>query len=169
MRFFNRSFYSERQPSPSGSKEIPEYTLELTSEGVEKLVVCGFRPIYEIIQSSREGACISSIIARWRAGDTSVLQQSAGVYGDFTNIPDNLAECHRAIIKAQNVFNSLPLSERERYNMNLNTFLAEAFNPMNHQTNVPVDPVSPAVSSPPESITIDGRTYNIKKEGASNE
>lgn len=133
------------------------------------MVISGFKPIYEIIQSSRDGACISSIITRWRAGDTSVLEKSSGVYGDFTNIPSNLAECHRAIIKAQNIFNSLPLSEREKYNMNLNTFLFETCNSFKNEPPLSTPSVSSDPVPPPESITIDGRTYNIMKDGVPNE
>lgn len=167
MKFFNRTHYPATEPSCAGGKTTAEYGLELDADGNEHLKIIGERPIYEIIQAAAEGANISSIITRWRAGDTSVLDQAAGVYGDFTNIPDNLAESHRAIISAQNYFNSLPLSEREKYGMNLNIFLNSFVDSLNNPIVNSETPAAAAASAAtPETITVDGVTYSINKEVA---
>lgn len=165
MKFFNRTHYPATEFACAGGKTTAEYGLELDADGNEHLKIIGERPIYEIIQAAAEGCNISSIITRWRAGDTSVLEQAAGVYGDFTNIPDNLAESHRAIISAQNYFNSLPLSEREKYGMNLNTFLGSFVDSLNNPiVNSETPAAAPAAT--PETITVDGVTYSINKEVA---
>ena len=161
MSFFSRSFYPARTFTPSGGKTTAEFALELDEDGNEHLVICGERPIYDIIQASAEGASISHIITRWRAGDESVLNKSAGIYGDFTNIPDNLAASQQAIINAQNIFNSLPLSEREKYGMNLTTFLHSIVKAPAAQTP---EAQAPAAQTPAETITVDGVTYSIKQE-----
>ena len=166
MSFFNRSFPPERFFTPSGGKTTAEFALELDQDGNEHLVICGERPIYDIIQASAEGASISHIITRWRAGDESVLNKSFGIYGDFTNIPDNLAASQQAIINAQNIFNSLPLSEREKYGMNLTTFLHSIVKAPAAQTPAAQTPAAqtPAAQTPAETITVDGVTYSIKQE-----
>lgn len=160
MKFFDRSYKPPVKKSPSGGKTCPEFGLQFDIDGNEHLVVIGERPIYEIIQASAEGACIANVISRWRAGDTSVLERSEGFYGDFTDFPENLADCHQAVIKAQNIFNSLPLETREKYGMNFNAFLRGVargdFTP------------APSPSEPQETIMVDGRRYTIDKE-ATNE
>lgn len=168
MKFFSRTDKPGREFTPSGGKTSPEYALELDSEGNEHLVICGEVPNYDIIQASAEGASISHIITRWRAGDESVLNKASGVYGDFTNIPDNLAASQQAIINAQNLFNSLPLSEREKFGMNLTTFLhavsSGEFEFKSSDAKVSITPTAPTSSKPAETITIDGVKYSINQE-----
>lgn len=167
---FSRTSYPPRDFAPSGGKTTPEYGLELDSDGYEHLSIIGERPIYDIIQASAEGASIAHIITRWRSGDESVLNQAAGIYGDFSNLPDNLAESHQAIINAQNLFNSLPLSEREKFGMNLTTFLHSfasmgAVPPAAQPVVEPAaQPSAQASATKPETITVDGVQYSIKQE-----
>ena len=174
MKFFNRSSYPTVKFSPSGSKVIEEYGLERDSEGNERLVVIGQKPIYEIIQASAEGAAISNIITRWRSGDDSVLHVSEGFYADITEIPSSLSEAHSALIKAQNTFNSLPLEVREQFGMNLGRFLSHVSDP-NFSFKPDPDPVSQPssdpliVPTPPEFIEVSGVSYKINKEVVNNE
>lgn len=175
MKFFSRSFYPSTVPADSGEKTVPEYGLQLDIDGNERLVEIGRMPIYDIIQASAEGASIAHIITRWRAGDDSVLNAASGVYGDFTNLPSDLAESHQLIIKAQNTFNSLPLAVREQFAMNLSNFLhAVSLDPgllsnpgsaPNHAPSSAPNPQSPTQSptqSPAQTMVIDGITYQIK-------
>ena len=167
MKFFSRSNRPPLYTSTSGGKTTPKYGLELNNNGQEVLSIIGEEPIYEKIQASTVGTNISELILRWRAGDDSVLDQAHGVFGDFTDIPSDLASSQRAIMKVQSFFNSLPLSEREKYNMNFSAYLSDMVN----QTSVPSAPAAPAALAvpaapavPADTITVDGKTYKFVQE-----
>lgn len=164
MKFFSRSDRPPLYSSTTGEKTTVKYGLEINSDGEEVLSIVGTEPIYEKIQANSIGTNISELILRWRAGDDSVLDQAHGVFGDFTDIPSDLASSQRAIMKVQSFFNSLPLSEREKYNMNFSSYL----NDMVHKFNSPAAPADPETpptpGTPPSTITVDGKTYTFVQE-----
>lgn len=79
---------------------------------------------YEKIQADADASDINTILAKYTAGDTSVLNSKQGSYLDITNIPDNYADILNQINEAQNIFNSLPIEKKEKFEFNLNKFLS---------------------------------------------
>ena len=47
---------------------------------------------YMEIQSYKDECDINLIMARYRNGETDVLSKVQGVYGDFTNVPNDFAQ-----------------------------------------------------------------------------
>lgn len=81
--------------------------------------------LYLDIQSFADSCDINVIMARYRNGETDVLQQIQGVYGDFSNIPSNYAELMNAKLTAENLFNGLAPDVRSKYNNSVEQFMSE--------------------------------------------
>lgn len=142
-----------------GSRTRKEYTPVYDRAGVWHLEESGINNDYLEIQSHAESCDINILMARYRLGETDVLQKVQGTYGDFTNIPTNYAELMNAKIQAENLFMSLHPDVREKYNNSVEQFMSEIgtadgqkklmeiFGPK--QTDVPV----PAPSATVEEVT----------------
>lgn len=95
-------------------------------DGNIKLEIIGKEDTDEMIQSYAESCDISVILARASAGDTSVLNQRVGSYGDFTQMPKTFAEMLQLQIDANNMFNSLPVEIKKKFDNDANKFLVQA-------------------------------------------
>lgn len=111
--------------SESGSEIHVIYTPKVTENGNFELVPSGKENIHEFIQSQKNTTDMSYILARMAAGDPSVMVDGA-VYGDFSNVPDTLAEVLQMQIDSNNLFSKLPLSVREQFDYDPNKFFAQA-------------------------------------------
>lgn len=86
------------------------------SYGKVQLEVAGKESISEMIQSYASQTDMSYIMARLKAGDTSVLgDQARAMYGDFTGLPTSRAEFMQSFIDAQLTFDKLPLDVRANF------------------------------------------------------
>lgn len=110
---------------PVGDREKLEYQPVYDKRGVWHLEESGKTSVYLEIQSYAESCDLNVIMARYRNGETDVLQQVQGVYGDFSNIPANYAEIMNQKIQAENLFASLSADVREKYNNSVEQFMAE--------------------------------------------
>lgn len=77
---------------------------------------------YMEIQSHADECDINLIMARYRNGETDVLSQVQGVYGDFTNVPTNYADILNDTLKMEQLFMSLAPEVREKFNNSVEQF-----------------------------------------------
>ena len=112
--------------SPSGDGFIDEYQLKINKEtGEEELVKVGKRNVFEEIQSFKESADITNIINRFVNGDTDVIHQVNGVYGDFTNAPTSYADYFSKVKEAEKIFNDLPDEIKSKFDYDAEKFFLE--------------------------------------------
>lgn len=121
----SRMMKPERFRSATGERVVTEYQPVYDSRGVWHLEPSGKTDRYLEIQSYADSCDINIIMARYRNGETDVLQQVQGTYGDFSNIPTNYAELMNAKLEAERLFMSLAADVREKYNNSVEQFMAE--------------------------------------------
>lgn len=116
----------ERIFSPTGEKLEEVWAMKINDEGKEEFYISGKTNIYEKIQAFAEDVKIENIIAKVTAtGDMSILQKVQGIYADTTEIPTNLFEAQQKIKEAEDVFNQLPTTVKEKYGNNFNVYLKD--------------------------------------------
>lgn len=112
--------------SPTGDKVQMEHTGHIGLDGRRKLIKDNPRPIYEIIQASRDQCEIERIVKRAMEGDTSVLEAMKGQYIDITGAPKSLAQAQQIIINAKNDFDKLDTETKKKFDNNVEIFIATA-------------------------------------------
>ena len=112
--------------SCSGSPVKQLYAPKVGSDGVIDLVEAGEENIKDYIQSFRDSCDLSVILARVARGETELLYQRPGSYGDFTKMPKTYAEMLQLQIDSKNLFNSLPVDVKDKFGHDSERFLAEA-------------------------------------------
>lgn len=127
MKFVTRSTYTDasRVNAPRGTETEPDYILGKDEKGVPCLIKKGERPIHKIIQESSRGISVKDVMARFVAGDTSVVADVApSEYLDITDMPTSFLEAQDRLAKANQLFEGLPVNVRNAYSNNVNAFLA---------------------------------------------
>lgn len=125
MEFYSLTNKPPRSPYPKSHKIMPTYSLKIDKQtGKKELKETGKTDIYERIQESKESTMIYNILERFLAGDNEIINKQIGSYGDFTELPTNLAEAQQLIIDAENTFKSLPLDIRKEFNHSPTEFMA---------------------------------------------
>lgn len=112
--------------APTGEKIQIEHTPHMGLDGKRKLLKDNPKPIYEMIQASREQCEIDRIVKRAMQGDTSVLNAMEGQYVDITGAPKSLAHAQQIIINAKKQFEELDLETRKLFDNNVEIFIATA-------------------------------------------
>ncbi len=114
---------------PECSKEIPVFNLKINKEtGKKELKQSGTTNIYDKIQAAKESCDVYNVLKQYQDGNLEVLDKVHGVYGDFTQMPRNLAEAQQTLIDAEKTFESLPLDVRREFNNSTTEFLASITN-----------------------------------------
>lgn len=88
-------------------------------------------------QSEAQACDINQILARWQK--TGVLEhrnQHEGSYADFTNTPSDYHESMNSVLRADEMFSSLPSSVRRRFHNDPGAFLDFVADPNNAQEMV---------------------------------
>lgn len=111
--------------SPVGDREKIEYKPVYNRAGEWHLEECGKHSVYDEIQSFADSCDLDVIMSRYRNGETDVLQQVQGTYGDISNIPRNYADILNAKLEAERLFMSLAPEIREKYNNSCEQFMAQ--------------------------------------------
>lgn len=112
--------------SPSGNGYIDEYQIQVNKEtGEEELIKVGKRNVYEEIQAYKDSADITNIISRFVNGETELLHQVNGVYGDFTNAPTSYADYFAKVKEAEKIFNDLPDEIKSKFDYDAEKFFLE--------------------------------------------
>ncbi len=99
-----------------GSKVLKNGRIATFEKGTENY--------YEYIQSFADSVDIEKTIQKFINGDVNALNQRKGEFIDCTQFPTNYAEVLNVINNATNLFNSLPIDDRAKFNFNLNEFIA---------------------------------------------
>lgn len=129
---YSHRIYFEGEPwrkafrTPTGEKIQIEHTPHMGLDGRRKLVKDNPKPIYEMIQASREQCEIERIVKRALNGDTSVLNAMEGQYIDITGAPSSLAQAQQIIINAKRQFEELDTETKKKFDNNVEIFIAEA-------------------------------------------
>ena len=118
--------YDKKEPiySCSGDPIKPLYGLEVDKNGVTQLVEKGKFDLYEFIQSHKDSVDIHKILERFENGDVSALNKYQGYYADITDAPKSFADALNSVIKAKDLFNSLPLEVRAKFDHSPEQFIA---------------------------------------------
>lgn len=119
-----RTAYSEqkRRTTESGRPMQNNYGYEIDKYGRKILVKQGETNLYEIIQESLEETKIENILKRVAMGDTTVMRPD-GIYADMTEMPSNLIEARQQMQKLENIWNSLDIETRRKYNFDVEEFI----------------------------------------------
>lgn len=124
MKFKTQYDEKERVYCSSGDPIKLLYGLEVDDKGVSDLVVKGKFDLYDFIQSHADSVDIHKILERFENGDVDALNKYQGYYADITDAPKTFAEALNTVIKAKDLFNSLPLDVRAKFDHSPEQFVA---------------------------------------------
>ena len=139
--YYDRIFDHKRVHCDAGERYRTEYEPVYDSRGVWHLEECGKTDVYLDIQSHAASCDLNIIMQRYRNGETDVLEQVQGTYGDFTGIPKNYADLMNAKITAEKLFMSLAPDVREKYGNSVEQFMSEIGTQEGYEKLVPVEAV----------------------------
>ena len=121
---FDKSTKMDEPVSNAGSQFKQEKQL-VDRNGSLELEVVGKSDLYEYIQSFKDSTDINVLLARYKAGDVTALDQVKGQYIDISQAPTSLAEMYSFVKNASEYFNGLPLDVRKAYDFNPASFIAD--------------------------------------------
>lgn len=121
IRFFDNSISSN-----AGSDFRPVYLPKVLDNGEIVPEYAGEENIQEMIQSYAESCDINIILNRVKNGETNLLNQAKGVFGDFTKMPKTLAEFMQMQIDAERMYDGLPKEIKIKFDNDKNKFFATA-------------------------------------------
>lgn len=110
----------------AGDRFHIEYKGEVQKDGTVKLVEAGKTDIRQAINAYKEQTDLDYIRKKIEQGDLSVLNPAKPQYGDFTNMPSSYAEALQMQIDANEYFYSLDPEVRNKFDNDVNQFLASA-------------------------------------------
>lgn len=116
----------ERIHPCSGSRVKQLYAGRYDVNGRVVLEEKGTEDLYAYIQSFADSVDINVILARFANGDTEALSRAQGFYADVTEFPSNMADALNSINKAEEIFKSLPLEVRQRFDCSFEQFLSQS-------------------------------------------
>lgn len=154
-------------PCAVGSGMKDTYKMQVDDDGKRELRKSGEYNLYAEIQSYKDSVSIDYILSRFVNGDETALSRAQGIYGDFSQMPTTLAELQQRVIDAEDLFNSLPIDIKEKYNFSASEFFAQLDSEKTRaifdtgKEDVVVTPVEP---TPVEPIPVEPIPVEPKKE-----
>lgn len=115
----------KRMPNEPGNIMEPQYRERYDENGNAYLEQVGEVNTYEKIQSYKDEVDPMSILARYAAGDTTVMA-NPGWYIDTSKLPANYIEWRNMMNEQKEKFEMLPLEIRNRFNNNFDQWAATA-------------------------------------------
>lgn len=117
----------------------------------------GEENLYDYIQSFRDSVDLNVILARFSNGDVEALNKAQGFYADVTDFPKNMAEALNRINQAEEMFKSLPLETRQKFDCSFEQFLAQSgtedwLNKMGFEATQPVETETPLSQVDPQVV-----------------
>lgn len=106
-----------------GSSEKIVFGSKVLSNGRIATFQKGKEDYYAYINSFADSVDINKTIQKFVNGDINALNQRKGEFIDCTQFPTNYAEVLNVINNATNIFNSLSVEDRAKFNFNLNEFI----------------------------------------------
>lgn len=115
MEFACRTKYPKTLPSESGSGTSPTFVKCFDENNEPYLKEVGVRNDYDIIQSYHDDTRIESIIAKYEAGDNSVIGKLQGFYADLSAMPKDLLTAQNSLIKVKEYYNRMPKPVKDKF------------------------------------------------------
>lgn len=115
----------KRKPNEPGNIMEPQYKERYDEEGRPYLEQVGEINTYEKIQSYKDEVDPMSILARYAAGDTTVMA-NPGWYIDTSKMPANYIEWRNMMNEQKEKFEALPLEIRNKFNNSFDQWAATA-------------------------------------------
>lgn len=110
--------------TPSGDRVHTEYA-PVFNGSKTVLEVVGKTDIQSYIESFSQYTDLNYMLSRLKVGDSSVLSSRAGMYGDFSDLPQNPVEVFNFVHNAQSAFVSLSPEDRSKYNNDYRRWFAD--------------------------------------------
>lgn len=111
-----------------GERLIEQFKLSFDDLGNKELISCGYKDIYEEIQSHADSVDVHKIVERCTAtGDMSELYKTEGFYGDLAMFPKTRAEALQMLAEAHNIWDQLPIDVKKKFDNNVENFFSTAF------------------------------------------
>lgn len=131
--FRSRVNYPVGADTPTGNGYETKFEFEFNDNGEKVLVAKGVINVYERIQSHKDSVSLDKMIERFTlTGDYSHLVNKEGNYLNILNAPKSLMEAQNTILKATNLFESLPAKVKEFYSNSFSVFLNSLLTPDGH-------------------------------------
>lgn len=118
----------KRMPNEPGNIMEPQYKERYDENGNAYLEQVGEINTYEKIQSYKDEVDPMSILAKYAAGDTTVMA-NPGWYIDTSKLPTNYIEWRNLMNEQKEKFDALPLEIRNKFNNNFDNWAATAGEP----------------------------------------
>lgn len=96
----------------SRTKPVREAVID---NGKFKVVQVGEEDLQDYIQSFADSTNIEILVARAVNGEPELLNVRSGMYGDFTELPSNLADMERVMASAQSFYDSLSVEMKAEF------------------------------------------------------
>lgn len=128
VKFANAFEGHDRVRQNPGNSVHVLYAPKILEDGTLHLVESGREDIYESIQSHKDSCDIHVLLARYRNGETDVLSKVQGTFGDFTEMPKTYADLLNSMVAGENLFYSLPVETRAKFDHSLEKFIASMDN-----------------------------------------
>lgn len=126
MEFKTQYSPRERIHPCSGSRVKQLYAGRYDANGRVVLEEKGTEDLYAYIQSFADSVDINVILARFSNGDTEALSRAQGFYADVTDFPSNMADALNRINECEEMFKSLPLEVRQKFDCSFEQFLSQS-------------------------------------------
>lgn len=123
---FRTQYDHVRCISNSGTPEHIVYRSKIDKFGNIELVEDGFINTYERIQAFKDSTDINKVIARFMAGDESVLSKAQGLYFDASKMPNSFSGMLNFINEAQDAFEKLPVEIRRQFGFSFEKFVTSS-------------------------------------------
>lgn len=108
----------------SGSRLKKLYLSFIDDSGSLELRESGVENLYEYIQSFKDEVDLNNIIARFANGDVSALNKYKGFFADVSELPSTYAGFLDIQAKAGDIFAKLSPADREKFDFDVNKFIA---------------------------------------------
>lgn len=126
MKFRKRYEERKREIATSGRPDRDDYEYDLDNLGKKILVQRGKTNIYEQIQEARPGTEIETILAQTSQEELNKTYEAAQNYLDTTELPENMIEARKAMNKLENIWNTLPMELKKKYNYSLEEYVTKS-------------------------------------------
>lgn len=126
MKFKTQYDAHDRVAACVGSPVRTVYGGRYDANGRVVLEEKGKEDLYAYIQSFKDSVDINVILARFTNGDTEALSRAQGFYADVADFPSNMADALNRINECEEMFKSLPLDVRQKFDCSFEQFLSQS-------------------------------------------
>lgn len=118
-----------RVPSNPGCDVSPVYSARFDDHGRLVLEQVGEKNVFEEIQSHRDEVDLQRILQRYNAGETDILNQVQGFFGDVSGMPTTFPEFFNLMKRSREFFDGLPPAVRQNFGNSFETFVTATQRP----------------------------------------